>query len=66
MSDFVSANSTFLLSAMAMALSAVGLFFTFLLRSRCERLRCCGMECDRQVLSEDAMRTVRVAAPNNP
>jgi len=47
-------------------LALVGVITAFLLKccqeiqnSRCNRIKCCGIECDRQVLSEEHLERLR-------
>ena len=37
--------------------ACVGMTFQFILKSRCTNIKCCGMECDRQVVDLTASDT---------
>ena len=39
----------------ATAAACMGMLLQFVLKSRCSRIRCCGIECDRQVIELDAV-----------
>jgi hypothetical protein len=46
--DFVQRNGTWLLSVMGVMATCTAGLFSFLLKSRCSKIKCCGLECDRQ------------------
>jgi hypothetical protein len=48
--DFVQRNGTWVLSVLAVMMSCIAAILGYFLRSRCTRIQCCGMECERQVL----------------
>ena len=41
------------MTAIGAGAALVGVVLQFILKSRCTRLRCCGIECDRDVLPAD-------------
>jgi hypothetical protein len=53
-SDFLERNSAFFLSVVAMCGAMFGALLQYLRASRCTSLRCCGAECQRDVLPPDA------------
>ena len=50
MSEFVSENQAFLLTAAGVIVSALGGCGMCILKSRCTRIRCCGFEIVRDVI----------------
>ena len=48
--DFVERNGAWLLSVLGVVSACVGGVLTYFLKSRCSRIRCCGVECERDVL----------------
>ena len=53
MSDFLEKNSAFFLSLAAMLGACFGVLLQYLRASRCRTIKCCGMECERDVLPPD-------------
>ena len=54
--DFVSDNSGFILTFFGLVSACLGSIGVCFLRSRCTTIRCCGIVCERSVLSEEALR----------
>ncbi len=52
--DFVERNGAWILSVMALVGSCCTAVLVYFLKSRCVSIRCCGMECIRDVLNLDA------------
>ena len=50
MSEMVVSES-FIIALVGIGSACVGGFLTFLLRSRCRTIKCCGIECEREVVS---------------
>ena len=50
MSEFVSENQAFLLTAAGVFFSALGACGMCILKSRCTRIACCGLEITRDVI----------------
>ena len=50
MTEFVSENQAFLLTAAGVVFSALGACGMCILKSRCTRITCCGMEITRDVI----------------
>ena len=59
--DFVSDNSTFILTFFGLLGGACSGCLMCLLRSRCNRISCLGVTLERNVLSEDALRNSAAA-----
>lgn len=59
--DFIERNGTWLLTLIGMWAACFGALLTYFLKSRCKRISCCGVSCDRDVLSLSA-EDVRVTA----
>ena len=49
--DFVEKNGAWLLTVIGLVTAAVGTILTYFLKSRCKRIKCCGMSCDRDVVT---------------
>ena len=54
--DFVERNGTWMLSVMAVLSSCCGAVLVYMLKSRCKTMKCCGVEIERDVLDEAAVR----------
>ena len=48
--DFVERNGAWLLSVVGIAGTCVSGLLVYFLKSRCTSIKCCGCECERQVL----------------
>ena len=48
--DFVERNGTWLLSVIGISMSCLAGILAYLLKSRCRTIKCCGCECERDVL----------------
>jgi hypothetical protein len=48
--DFVERNGAFLLSLVGMVGACISGLLAYFLRSRCRTIKCCGCECERDVL----------------
>lgn len=55
-------DSTFILSMTGIVVTCFSGMLVYLLKSRCTRIRCACIECDRAVISEANLRNVGVAA----
>tara|TARA_Y100000385_G_scaffold210355_1_gene218248 strand:- start:8 stop:259 length:252 start_codon:yes stop_codon:yes gene_type:complete len=51
--DFIEKNGAWLLTVIGVFIGCVGSVFTYLLKSRCKKISCCGVSCDRDVLALD-------------
>jgi hypothetical protein len=51
--DFIERNGTWVLSVLAVLVGCGGTLLAFCLKSRCRNIKCCGAECDRDVLAID-------------
>lgn len=51
--DFIETNGAFLLSLIGIVGGGVGMLLTYFLKSRCRRIKCCGLECTRDVVALD-------------
>ena len=45
--DFIERNGTWLLSVIASISALCGYFLSYFLKSRCKKIDCCGLKCDR-------------------
>ena len=48
--DFIQRNGTFILSVLGLFGACCGGLSAYLLKSRCRNIKCCGMECERDVI----------------
>lgn len=48
--DFIERNGAWLLSVIASVSACVGYCLSYFLKSRCKKIDCCGMKCDRTPL----------------
>ena len=55
--DFIERNGTWLLSAGTLIVGCFATTLTYVLRSRCSKIKCCGFVCEREVLNLDASQT---------
>lgn len=57
-------SESFLIGCVGIIAGLCGGFLTFLLRSRCSKIKCCGVECERSVPTGDVepieVRTVNL------
>lgn len=51
--DFLERNGTWVLSFSAIVFTCIGGMFTYMLKSRCKKIQCLGMSCDRDVVALD-------------
>lgn len=51
--DFIEKNGTWLLTVIGVLVACVGTTLTFFLKSRCKKIKCCGLACDRDVVALD-------------
>ena len=49
--DFIERNGAWLLSVIGVLATCASGMLAYFLRSRCRRIRCCGVECERDVLN---------------
>ena len=61
--DFIERNGTWVLSIAAMCFSCIGGVFAYALKSRCVRVQCCCISCDRQPLPADVVAQVTNSDP---
>jgi hypothetical protein len=52
--DWLEKHSTFVLTLVASLSACVGVVFTYFLKSRCKKIKCCGLECDRSPIELNA------------
>jgi len=63
--DFIEKNGAWLLTVIGVFSACVGTVFTYFLKSRCKKISCCGVACDREVVALSPKR-VEVVAEKNP
>ena len=49
--DFVERNGAFILSMIGLCGAAASAMLVYMLKSRCRYIKCCGVECERDVLN---------------
>ena len=55
--DFLEKHSTFVLTITASLSATLGVILSYILKSRCKKIKCCGLSCDREPIEltvEDA------------
>ena len=53
--DFIEKHGTWLLTVVGVATTFVGGMFAYLLKSRCKKIDCCCVKCDREVADLEAV-----------
>ena len=48
--DFVERNGSWLLSVLGVCMTCISGVMVYMLKSRCRTIKCCGLECERDVL----------------
>ena len=66
MGDFVSENQAFLLTAAGLVISALGACGMCILKSRCTRIACCGVEINRDVIPAKDLHLDNTPAATTP
>lgn len=49
--SFIQKHETFILTLVATLSGTIGVILTYFLKSRCKRINCCCISCDRDVLA---------------
>ena len=52
--DFIERNGAWLLTVLGIVSACVSATLVYFLKSRCRSIKCCGMECERDVLDLNA------------
>ena len=55
--DFLEKHGAWVLTIVGVATGCLGSMFAYFLKSRCRKIKCLGLECDRDVLTQDAVAT---------
>ena len=58
-------SESFIIALVGIGSACVGGFLTFLLRSRCHTIKCCGIECQRDVISPRSFSTAQIEIQSN-
>ena len=53
--DFISRNGTWVLSMFGVLSACLSALLVYFLKSRCRSIKCCGFECEREVLDLNAV-----------
>jgi hypothetical protein len=56
--DFIERNGAWIVTVTGMWAACIGGVLTYFLKSRCSRIRCCGVECNRSVLNNLETQTI--------
>ena len=48
--DFLEKHGAWLLTIIGVATACIGTVLTYFIKSRCKKIKCCGMSCDRDVI----------------
>ena len=65
MSEDMIVSESFIIACIGIACGALGGVLTCALRSRCSKIKCCCIECDRQVLTAAEMRNTNIEIPTS-
>ena len=49
--DFIEKNGAWLLTIVGVATGCLGTLVAYFLKSRCKKIKACGLECDREVVA---------------
>ena len=60
--EFVRENSGFILTFVGMIGGGISLCLVCILKSRCEYIKCCGVECKRQVIPATELADVELTS----
>ena len=58
-------SESFIIAIVGIASACVGGLLTFLLKSRCRTIKCCGIECERDVLSPSQFSNANIEIQSN-
>ena len=58
-------SESFIIALVGIGSACMGGFLTFLLRSRCRTIKCCGVECEREVLSPTSFANTNIEIQSN-
>jgi hypothetical protein len=64
--DFLEKHGAWVLTIVGAGTGLLGAMFAYFLKSRCRKIKCFGLECDRDVPREDAVLTATTPPPSNP
>ena len=64
--DFIEKNGAWLLTVIGVFTACVGSVFAYFLKSRCKKIKCCGVSCDREVQSIEEIEMEVQAGPVKP
>lgn len=56
-------SESFIIAVAGCVTASFGIFLSCLLKSRCYRIRICGIECDRQVVQPEDLNHVNIEIP---
>ena len=62
--DFVEKNGAWLLTVIGLITGCLGMMFTYFLKSRCKKIKCLGLSCDRDVVALDPSQ-IEIATSSN-
>ena len=58
-------SESFIIALVGIGSACIGGFLTFLLRSRCRTIKCCGIQIERDVLSTRSFSTAQIEIQSN-
>lgn len=53
-------SESFIIALVGIGSASLGAFLSFILKSRCSKIKCCGLECDRQVISAQDLNLANI------
>lgn len=64
--DFVERNGAFILSMLGIVMTCISGGMVYMLKSRCRTIRCCGVECERDVLDLNTVTDSNLLQSSDP
>jgi len=64
LTTFIQTNDSFILTVLGIISAAFTACLGFMLKSRCRVIKCCGLECQREVLSVTEMQSIETELNN--
>lgn len=54
--DFIERNGAWLITVIGLVMTCISGVLVYFLKSRCRSIKCCGMECERDVIDLERVR----------
>ena len=66
LSNIIRDNQAFILTFTGIIVAWCGGFLTFILKSRCTSISCCGCKIERAVIPSDQLNQIQIQSTNSP